>query len=324
MKKKLQRVSHKKIVVIGGGTGVFVVLNGLKNYPSELSAIITMADDGGSTGLLREDFGILPPGDVRRALVALSHSDNKILARLFNYRFREGRGLNGHSFGNLFLAALERITGDFSRAIDEAGKILNIRGGVIPVTLNRTHLVAELENGKIIKGETNIDIPKHNPELKIKKIWLEPAAKINPEAKKAIKEADLVVIGPGDLYTSIIPNLLVRGVKEIIKKSSAKKLYVVNIMTKYGETHGFSASDFVLEIEKYLGKGVLDYVLVNIERSKAKRLTKYKEEKAEFVEFDAKNFKNFPYRVIKAKVLRPTGLLRHDFYKLAKTLWSLV
>jgi len=324
MKKKLQRVSHKKIVVIGGGTGVFVVLNGLKNYPSELSAIITMADDGGSTGLLREDFGILPPGDVRRALVALSHSDNKILARLFNYRFREGRGLNGHSFGNLFLAALERITGDFSRAIDEAGKILNIRGGVIPVTLNRTHLVAELENGKIIKGETNIDIPKHNPELKIKKIWLEPAAKINPEAKKAIKEADLVVIGPGDLYTSIIPNLLVRGVKEIIKKSSAKKLYVVNIMTKYGETHGFSASDFVLEIEKYLGKGVLDYVLVNIERSKAKRLTKYKEEKAEFVEFDAKNFKNLPYRVIKAKILRSAGLLRHDFYKLAKTLWSLV
>jgi len=319
-----KNLSKKNIVVIGGGTGVFVVLSSLRNYPCHLSAIVTMADDGGSTGILREDFGILPPGDVRRALIALSHSDNTILSRLFNYRFKEGRGLSGHTFGNLFLTALERLTGDFNRGIVEAGKILNIKGSVIPVALKPTHLMASLENGKVIKGETNIDIPKHNPELKIKKIWLEPRARLNPEAAKAIKNADLVIIGPGDLYTSILPNILVAKMRDALKKSRARKLYIVNIMTKYGETNHFQASNFVAEIEKYLGRGALSHVLVNIERPDAKRLKKYREEKAEFVEFDGESLKNFPYKIIKAKILRRRGLLRHDFCKLARVLWSLV
>jgi uncharacterized cofD-like protein len=184
--------------------------------------------------------------------------------------------------------------------------------------------MALLENGKVIKGETNIDIPKHNPEFKIKKIWLEPRARLNPEAVKAIKNADFVIIGPGDLYTSILPNILVAKMKEALKKSRAKKLYIVNIMTKYGETNHFQASDFVTEIEKYLGRGVLNHVLVNIERPDTKRLKKYREEKAEFVEFDGENLKKFPYKIIKAKILRPRGLLRHDFCKLARVLWNLV
>jgi len=311
------RKEKKNIVVIGGGTGSFVVLNALRNSPHNLSAILTMADDGGSTGMLREDFGILPPGDVRRALVALSHSDNKILSELFNYRFQEGRGLTGHSFGNLFLTALERLTGDFQKAIDEAGKILNIKGWVIPVTLEHTHLMAKLENGKIIRGETNIDIPKHNPDLKIKKIWLEPKAKINPVARKAIQTADFIIIGPGDLYTSILPNLSVNGIAASLRQSRAKKIYIMNIMTKYGETNGFRASDFVKELENYLSLAVLDYVLVNVERPDAKRLKKYREEKAQFVECDEKKLKKMPGRLVLAKILRPHGLLRHDFKKLA-------
>ena len=324
-----KNLSKKNIVVIGGGTGVFVVLSSLKNYPCHLSAIITMADSGGSSGRLREEFGILPPGDVRKALVALSRSDNRILSEVFNYRFpgerfQMGVGLDGHNLGNLFLTALEQISGSFKKAVEEAGKILNIKGRVIPVTLNQTHLVAELENGAIIYGETHIDIPKHNPRLRIKKIWLQPAAKVNPDAKKAIETADLIVIGPGDLYTSVLPNLLVKGLKTAIQKSRAKKLYIVNIMTKYGETNHFQASNFVAEIEKYLGRGALSHVLVNIERPDAKRLKKYREEKAEFVEFDGESLKNFPYKIIKAKILRPRGLLRHDFCKLARVLWNLV
>lgn len=317
MKKDLAK---KNVVIIGGGTGSFVVLNALKNSSYNLSVILTMADDGGSTGMLREDFGILPPGDVRRALVALSHSDNKILSELFNYRFQEGRGLAGHSFGNLFLTALERLTGDFRKAIDEAGKILNIKGRVIPVTLEHTHLMAKLENGRIIKGETNIDIPRHNPDLKIKKIWLEPKAKVNPIAKKVIKNADFVIIGPGDLYTSILPNLLVGGVTDSLHQSRAKKIYIMNIMTKHGETNGFRASDFVQELGNYLTLTDLDYILINTERPDAKRLRKYREEKAQFVECDEKNLKKTPCRVFKAKILRPHGLLRHDFKKLAMVL----
>src|SRR3990167_1058978 len=213
----------KKVVVIGGGTGVFTVLSGLKEYEYELSAIVTMADDGGSTGILREEFGILPPGDIRRALVALSTSDNKILSDLFNYRFKEGAGLRGHNFGNLLLTALERITGSFSSAIAEAGKILSVEGTVIPVTLEKSRLMAELENGKIIKGEMNIDIPSHDGHLKIKRVWLEPNANLNAEAKRALLEADAIVLGPGDLYTSLMPNLLIKGFREALRASKAKK-----------------------------------------------------------------------------------------------------
>jgi uncharacterized cofD-like protein len=314
----------KKIVVIGGGTGVFTVLSGLKEYPYNLTAVLTMADDGGSSGVLREEFGILPPGDIRRALVALSNSSS-LLAKLFTYRFKNGEGLKGHSFGNLFLTALERITGSFSQAIKEASKILGIKGKILPVTLDKTRLFARLENNYLVVGETNIDIPKHDPKLQIKEIFLNPKAKANPEVLKEIKKADFIIIGPGDLYSSILPNFLVKGVKEAVKKSKAKKIYVLNIMTKYGETNKFKASDFIKVLEKYLGKGVIDYILINSEKPKAKYLKKYQKEKAQPVEFDKKNFNSFKkYKIITAPLLRKGPLLRHDPYKLAKVINKII
>lgn len=315
--------SKKKIVVVGGGTGIFAVLSSLKNYFDDVSAIVTMADDGGSTGILREEFGILPPGDVRRVIVALSHSDNKILSELFNYRFEEGRGLSGHSFGNLMIAALERITGSFNKAVKEACKIFALKGRVIPVTLENTRLYAELENGHLIKGESNIDIPKHNGHLKIRRVWSEPAVKINPEAKKEIISADLIIIGPGDLYTSLIPNLLVGGLKETLKQAKAKVLYFINLMTKYGETDGFRASDFLRVLESYLGEGVLDYIVVNNKKPAPARLRPYASERARLVENDLKNLGKKPI-LIAANLLRPRGLIRHDPEKTASIVKKLL
>lgn len=309
----------KKIVVIGGGTGVFTVLSGLKTYPYDLTAILTMADNGGSSGVLREEFGILPPGDIRRALVAMSNSSS-ILAKLFTYRFKDGEGLKGHSFGNLFLTALERITGDFSKAINEAAKILSIKGKILPVTLDKTRLFAKLKNNYLVVGETNIDIPKHDPRLSIKEIFLNPPAKANKEAIKAIKEADFIIIGPGDLYSSILPNFLVKGIKEAVAKSKAKKIYVLNIMTKYGETNNFKASDFVRTLEKYLGRGVIDYILVNTSKPHAKYLKKYLKEKSQVVVFDKENFSNSKYKIIAAPLLRNSPFLRHDPEQLAKVI----
>lgn len=278
----MAKLQKKKVAVIGGGTGTFVVLSALKNYPVELTAIISMADDGGSTGMLRDQYGVLPPGDARRALVALSES-SETLRELFNYRFHKG-SLAGHSFGNIFLSALEQLKGNFGAAVKEASLVLNVKGRVLPVTLSDVRLFAELADGKVLKGETNIDIPRTKVRAKIKKVWLSPGAKINPEAKEAILRADLIVIGPGDLYTSLIPNLLVRGMPEAIKKSRAKKVFVCNLMTKFGETHGFRAEDFLREIEKYLGRGVLDLAIFNNKRPHPKVLARYKKERAEFIE----------------------------------------
>ena len=223
--------SVKKIVTIGGGAGSFTVLKGLKKYPIAITAIVTTFDSGGSSGLLRDEFGILPPGDVRRCLVALSEEE-KILRRLFMFRFEKKSSLQGHSFGNLFLTALSSIFKDDNLAIEKAGELLNINGKVLPVSLSKSHLCATLEDGTIIEGETNIDIPKHDSESKIKKIFLEPKAKLNSKARKAIMEADIIVVGPGDLYTSIIPNFLVGGMLEAMKKTKAKKIYIANLMTK--------------------------------------------------------------------------------------------
>ena len=309
-----------KVVVIGGGTGVFTVLSGLKRYPLELSAVISMADDGGSTGVLREEFGILPPGDVRRALVALSSSGDRLLADLFSYRFEEG-GLKGHSFGNIMLTALERITGSFESAVEEAGRILGAGGRVIPVTLSNVQLAAKLEDGSVISGETNIDIPKHDPRLKIAEVFLRPEAVANERAVQAIGSADLVVIGPGDLYTSIIPNLLVSGIASAIRRTKATKAYVVNIMTKSGETNGFVASDFVRVVEQYLGQGVLDYAVINTKRPSRDRLHHYEKESAEFVEFGELAKKPTP---IFGDFLRRRGFVRHDPERLAEVLVSLL
>lgn len=310
----------KKVVVIGGGTGVFTVLTGLKDYPYELSAIVSMADDGGSTGMLREEFGTLPAGDIRRALIALSDSNEKVLSDLFNYRFGEATSLKGHSMGNLLLTALEKITGNFASAVNEAVRILNVKGNVIPVTLSNTKLYAELENGKVIEGESNIDIPKHDGRVRIKNIFLKPQVAANPQAVEAIKKADAVILGPGDLYTSVLPNIIIPGIADAIKKTRAKVIYNVNIMTKFGETNDFKASDFIREIEGHLGSGVIDYITLNIEKPKGEIVERYERENVEFVKDDMKDDR----RMVEGNYLRHGMFLRHDPEKLAKGLAKII
>ncbi len=310
----------KNVVVIGGGTGVFTALTGLRDYPYNLSAIVNMADDGGSTGVLREEFGTLPAGDIRRALIALSDSNKKVLSELFNYRFEENSSLHGHSMGNLLLTALEKITGDFGSAVDEAVEILNVKGQVIPVTLTPTKLCANLTNGEVVEGETNIDIPKHDGTIKIKDVFLQPKVTANPKAIDAIINADVIVLGPGDVFTSILPNLMVEGIVDTIKNSKARLIYNVNIMTKFGETNGFKASDFVTKMEDYLGGDRINFVTVNIERPEGEIVERYKEEKVEFVENDMDG----DPRVVTGDFLRDGMFLRHDSGKLASALAGII
>lgn len=261
----------KKVVVIGGGTGNYVVLSGLKDYDLNITAVVSMADDGGSTGILRDEMGALPPGDVRQCLVALSAS-SKELRDLFNYRFESG-GLAGHNFGNLFLSALEKVAGSFEKAVEEAGRILCCKGKVLPVTCDEVVLRADLGNGKVIKGQVNIDkvgMYKY-PE---KRLFISPKAKVNPKAAKAIKEADIVVIAPGSLYSSLLPNLLVEGVPIALQKTRAKILYICNLVNKPNETAGYTVCDYVMELEKAGGRKI-DYVLYNTKKPINKVLEKY-------------------------------------------------
>ncbi len=312
----------KKVVVIGGGTGVFTVLTGLKDYSDlELCAIVSMADDGGSTGLLREEFGTLPPGDIRRALIALSGSNKEVLSKLFNYRFDKDSSLKGHTVGNILLTALEKITGSFPAAIAEAVDILNVKGKVIPVTLSQTSLVAELEDGSKIYGETNIDIPKHDGKKKIQKLSLNSKAPANPDAISEIEEADAVILGPGDLYTSIIPNLLIDGISDAVRKTKGKVIYNINIMTKYGETNGFKASDFIKTIEEYLGKNIIDFVTINTEKPKGDIVERYEKENVGFVE---DNLRDSNIKVIRGDFLRRGMFLRHDPKKLSEKLYRTI
>lgn len=323
------RRRNKKIVVIGGGTGTYQVLVGLKSFPHlELSAVITMSDSGGSSGVLRREFGMLPPGDVRRALLALSNLplSQKTLERLFDFRFENGEHLKGHSIGNLLLAALTQITGKADKAIAEAGRILAVSGKVLPVTLKKTHLCAVLEDGTRIFGETNIDIREKKPDVPIKKVYLTPAAGIYKEAEEAICHATLVVIGPGDLYTSIIPNLLVRGVNEAICECHGSVAVVVNLMTKHGETDGFTASRFVEEIKKYLGEAgdKITHVIVNTEIQAPAKITDwYKKFKSEPVDDDLDS-KFAGIKLVRGRFVDSGTFLRHDPQKLAKALVKLL
>lgn len=314
-----------KIVVIGGGTGTYTVLTGLRDYPLDLTAIVSMFDSGGSSGRLRDEFGILPPGDVRQALLALSclPLEKLSLRQLLEYRFENGVGLRGHSFGNLLLTALNEITGRADLAIAEAAKILDVKGQVLPVSLTDTHLCARLEDGTIIKGETNIDIRRVRPELRILDVFLDPPAKIFPKAREAILEADLIVLGPGDLYTSTIPNLLVEGVCRALFQTKGEIVYVCNLMTKYGETQGFAVSDFVGEIKRYLGPAAkkLAAVLVNNEWRVSKNLLRrYKQEKAEPVRYDEENCQRLGVKIVSLPLAAVGQLLRHDSKKLAKAI----
>lgn len=323
----------KKVVVIGGGTGTFVVLSGLKKYDLDLTSVVSIADSGGSNRIIRDEFGLLPPSDVRQCLIALadytSDFTQKTLRQLFMYRFPAGAQGVGHTFGNLFIAALSKITGDQVEAIRQAGKLLHIKGRVLPVSLKNANLVAHYDDGTIIEGEHEIDEPVHSGRLHIKKLSLKPKAGILPKADKFIREANLVVIGPGDLYTSLLANIVVKGMPEAIKETRAKVVYVVNLMTKKGQTYGFSARDHVLEIEKYL-KRKIDCVIINTGIFPGSVLKKYAKEDEFPVE---QNVDGLDGRVIikkdllaKEEVKRVDGdilkrsLIRHDPDRLARVL----
>lgn len=262
---RLAAVAHRKLRVacIGGGTGLFTVLDALKTLPHVLlGSIVTMSDDGGSSGRLRASFGILPPGDVRRSLVALSNAP-EVMNFVMQYRFRAGDGLTGHSLGNLLLTAMAERTGCMQSAVKALGDVLNVQGLVMCVTGDVTTLCAELEDGRIVRGESAIDRCLERPShLRIRRVWHEPDAETSVDVLSAILGADLVVIGPGDLYTSILSALVVRGVAEGIRATKAKRLYVCNLMTKPGETAGYDACDHVTAVTRALGADVLDYVLV--------------------------------------------------------------
>ncbi len=316
----------KKIVVIGGGTGNFSVLRGLKNYPVDISAIVSMADDGGSTGILRDELGVLPPGDVRQCLVALSNSSN-MMRSLMNYRFENG-GLEGHSFGNLLLSALEKVTGSFEKAVEEMGKILFIKGKVIPVTTHLVRLKMILNNRKLLEGEKEIYLSQEIDQG-YKTIYLEPFPKANPHALHEIMNADLLVVGPGGLHTSLIPNFLVEGVGEALRRSQAMKVFVVNLMNRKGQTTGFKVSHYLDEVKRYLDKDIFDYVLVNNQKPPQELIEVYAEE-GELVENDlndgrviSASFLGDPREQVKKDLLK-RSLIRHDPKKLAQELMNIV
>jgi uncharacterized cofD-like protein len=250
----------KRVVVIGGGTGTFTVLSGLKHFDCKPTAIVTMADNGGSSGILRDELGVLPPGDIRQCLVALSAGDDT-LRRLFTYRFSEG-SLSGHNFGNLFLSALEKLTGDPLQAVREAHRILHVKGRVIPVSAQPANLFAELVDGTVVEGEHAIDEP-YGDRKAIERCFLSPAVQANMEAIEAILAADIIVMGPGDLYTSLIPVLLVDGICDALMRTKSKKMFVINLVTKKGQTDGFAASHFVEAVHRVIAPVRVDEVLLN-------------------------------------------------------------
>ncbi len=327
-------MNQPNIVVIGGGTGTFSVLSGLKDYDVNLSAVVTMLDSGGSTGRLRDQLGVLPPGDLRQALVALSDSP-EIWRKLFTYRFENG-DLEGHNFGNIFISALEKITGSPQQALEEISSILNIKGNVIPVTFSKCTLCAKYKDGSLIEGEEKIDT-SYTKRPRIDYMYVAPEAILNPQAKEVIQNADFIILGPGDLYTSIIPNLLIDDFASVVSDAKAKKIYIVNLMTKLGQTDDFAASDHIYEIEKYLGSGFLDYVILNTKSPNAEVLSWYqKSDNVVKVEDDLDDKHVTDAKIIRVDVLGESvfsqgmadrikrSLIRHDPKKLANALKDVV
>ena len=288
-----------KIAVIGGGTGSFTLLQSLKEKTEAIAALVNMADDGGSTGQLRDELGVLPPGDIRQCLVALS--DSPVMRDLFNYRFDEG-SLKGHAFGNLFLTALEKMSGDFARGVEVAGDVLNITGVVEPMTLSDVKLVMRAASGGETRGEFEIAHKSFSDEQR-PELWLEPVGVANPAALKAIKRADLVVIAPGNLYGSLAPALLVDGVGEALRETKALKVYVANLVTKPGQTDGFDVTDFADELERLAGTKFLDAVLYNTEKPSKSLLKKYATEGELAVEYDEKKADAAHYEAVGAPLL---------------------
>ena len=254
-----------KIVAIGGGTGLSSLLRGLKEHTGNLTAIVTVADDGGSSGVLRRELGILPPGDVRNCITALADAE-PLVTKLFQYRFSDGSGLAGHSFGNLFIVAMSGVTGNFEDAIRQTSRVLAVRGEILPSTLANVTLCARTEDSRTIHGESRIgaSIAENGTNDRIRHVYLLPEnPPAHPEAVRAILEADMIILGPGSLYTSVLPNLLVQGIRRSVIASSATRLYVCNVATQHGETDGFSVADHVGVIEEHIGKGAINYVLAN-------------------------------------------------------------
>lgn len=323
---------------IGGGTGTYSVLTGLKHYFTNLTAVVSMADTGGSARKERDEFGLLPSSDIRKALVALAESDSEeenILRELFQYRYTQGKGVSGMTFGNLFLVALTKLLGSQTKAIEKAGQILRIRGMVLPVSLDRVDLVATYENGMVVKGEHAIDEPKHDGSMRIKNLTTKPPGKVYPPVIDALTRADMIILGPGGLYTSIIANLVIEGVVSAIVGSRAKVVYILNLMTEYGQTHGFSASSHTEEIERYLGKSRVNYVIINNGTIPERMIQKYHASHAEPVIDDCKRVKT-TYQVLRSDLLFPEeirrvsgdtlkrSLVRHDPDKLAHTIKRLL
>ena len=331
---KLIRMKEPKIVVLGGGTGLPSLLEGLKKYTKNLTAVVAVTDSGRSSGMLRKDFDIAPPGDIRNCLVALSDAE-KLMADMFQYRFSNG-SLEGHSFGNLLITALTKVTGSFEKAIHEVGKILNIKGKVLPSSHENVHINAEFMDGNIIEEEDNI-IDRHNDKVhlrpKIKRVFLSKKVKVCKEAVDAILDADIIVLGPGGLFTSVISNLLITGIKNAVVKSKAKKVYVCNIMVQPSQTYGFTASDHVKEIVNYLGNDVLDYIILNTKIPPKDLLRVYEKEHSPIVKIDDNEMDKFKAKKIKADIVEDIkeievlwnkrNLLRHDSDKIAKILIDL-
>lgn len=331
----MKGVRLPRIVCIGGGTGTFVALKGLKFFPNHLSAIVTMSDSGGSNQRIRDEFGLLPTSDLRQCLVALSDENGGagLLRKLFMYRFEKGQGISGMTFGNLFMAALSDILGSQKEAIRQTGKVLRIQGNVIPVSFTDTNLFAKYEDGHILTEEHLIDEPPHDGKMQIIEIYLKPKAVANPEALDTIAKADLIVLGPGDLYTSLLPNMLVDGIPQALKKSKAKKVYIVNLMTKYGQTYNFTAQDHIDAIKRITGM-IPDYAVINNSPVLKKALELY----AKFHETPVKdNLKeSATLKVIRADVVSRQfteksksdtlvrSLIRHDSMKLASVLMNIL
>ena len=318
-RKKLNK--GPKIVAIGGGTGLSMLLKGIKNITNNITAVVTVGDDGGSSGRLREELGVLPPGDIRNCIAALA-DDEDLVTKLFQYRFKIGEGLKGHSFGNRFLTALCSITGDMVRAVKESSNVLSIRGRVLPSTLDNMKLAAEMEDGRIIHGESAI------PEAggKIKRLFTEPAeCKALPEVLDAIKDADLIIMGPGSLYTSVIPNLLIKEIASAVADSHAKKIYVCNIMTQKGETDNYSVASHVNALISHAGSSdILDAVLVNnvLPTELSPTYAKYGSYP---VVIDMENLAPTGVKVVTGNLLEEeeskNGLIRHSHHRVARAVY---
>ncbi len=317
-----------KIVTIGGGSGQYALLAGLRDLESlDITAIVSMVDSGGSTGRLRDELGILPPGDALKCILALSpHRD--IARTIFLKRFTADRRLAGHNAGNMLITMLSRYTGSFPSGIQALAEILDVRGHILPVTIDKATLVAELTDGSRIYGETAIDMPRGTQREKIHDVFLVPhhsdTISVYPPVLKAIRQADMILIGPGDLFTSIVPSLIVQGVKEGLQKTKAPVLFILNIMTKFGETHQFTGRDFVKTLEEAIQRP-LNGIIYNNRKPGAELLRRYHEQKAEFVELDNWDGWWDEQKIYALDLLESTaGIVRHDSRKLAALIKDLI